>query len=137
MFKSFMENKFFRNCKLFNKFNVFVLINLFDYGYLISRIVFYEDYFNLETVKIFDFKSISRFIILLGMWYYFTDLELPEGNSSSIIISRPVEDNEAESLIANQIDAVNQDDELISEVTIINSESLDEVISNYEANTQN
>jgi len=71
------------------------------------------------------------------MWYYFTDLELPEGNSSSIIISRPVEDNEAESLIANQIDAVNQDDELISEVTIINSESLDEVISNYEANTQN
>ncbi|MBT3456493.1 MAG: hypothetical protein HOF63_06300 [Thiotrichales bacterium] len=77
------------------------------------------------------------FIILLGMWYYFKDLELPEGNSSSIIISRPVEDNEAESLIANQIDAVNQDDELISEVTIINSESLDEVISNYEANTQN
>jgi hypothetical protein len=71
------------------------------------------------------------------MWYYFKDLELPEGNSSSIIISRPVEDNEAESLIANQIDAVNQDDELISEVTIINSESLDEVISNYEANTQN
>ena len=61
------------------------------------------------------------FIILLGMWYYFKDLELPEGNSSSIIISRPVEDNEAESLIANQIDAVNQDDELISEVTIINS----------------
>ena len=77
------------------------------------------------------------FIIFLGMWYYFKDLELPEGNSSSIIISRPVEDNEAESLIANQIDAVNQDDELISEVTIINSESLDEVISNYEANTQN
>jgi len=77
------------------------------------------------------------FIILLGMWYYFNDLELPEGNSSSIIISRPVKDNEAESLIANQIDAVNQDDELISEVTIINSESLDEVISNYEANTQN
>ena len=77
------------------------------------------------------------FIILLGMWYYFKDLELPEGNSSSIIISRPVEDNEAESLIANQIDAVNQDDELISEVTINNSESLDEVISNYEANTQN
>ena len=77
------------------------------------------------------------FIILLGMWYYFKDLELPEGNSSSIIISRPVEDNAAESLIANQIDAVNQDDELISEVTIINSESLDEVISNYEANTQN
>ncbi len=77
------------------------------------------------------------FIILLGMWYYFKDIELPEGNSSSIIISRPVEDNEAESLIANQIDAVNQDDELISEVTIINSESLDEVISNYEANTQN
>ena len=77
------------------------------------------------------------FIILLGMWYYFTDLELPEGNSSSIIISRPVEDNEAESLIANQIDVVNQDDGLISEVTINNSESLDEVISNYEANTQN
>ena len=32
---------------------------------------------------------------------------------------------------------VNQVDESISETTINNSESLDEVISNYEANTQN
>ena len=71
------------------------------------------------------------------MWYYFQDLELSEGNSSSIIISRPIEDSEPVSLIKNQLDSVNQVDESISETTINNSESLDEVISNYEANTQN
>ena len=71
------------------------------------------------------------------MWYYFQDLELPEGNSSSIIISRPAEDNEVVSLIENQLDIVNQVDESSSEVTINNGENLDEIISNYEANTQN
>ncbi|MDP0595544.1 MAG: hypothetical protein MUQ19_02460, partial [Candidatus Thioglobus sp.] len=65
------------------------------------------------------------------------DLELSEGNSSSIIISRPIEDSEPVSLIKNQLGSVNQVDESISETTINNSESLDEVISNYEANTQN
>ena len=77
------------------------------------------------------------FIILLGMWYYFQDLEIPKGDSSSIIISRPVEDNGAVSLIENQLDIVNQVDESSSEVTINNGENLDEIISNYEANTQN
>jgi hypothetical protein len=77
------------------------------------------------------------FIILLGVWYYLQDLELPEGSSSSIVISRPVEDNEPGSLIKNQSDEVNQVDESVSEIMINNSESLDEVISNYEANTQN
>jgi hypothetical protein len=71
------------------------------------------------------------------MWYYFQDLELSEGSSSSIIISRPIEDSEPVSLIKNQLGSVNQVDESISETTINNSESLDEVISNYEANTQN
>ena len=71
------------------------------------------------------------------MWYYFQDLELSEGGSSSIIISRPIEDSEPVSLIKNQLDSVNQVDESISETTINNSENLDEVISNYEANTQN
>ena len=71
------------------------------------------------------------------MWYYFQDLELSEGNSSSIIISRPIEDSEPVSLLKNQLGSVNQVDESISETTINNSESLDEVISNYEANTQN
>ena len=65
-------------------FNVFDLINLFDYGYLISRIVFYEDYFNLETVKIFDFKTISRFIILLGIIVLF---KLPKTDDKENIIS--------------------------------------------------
>ena len=83
------------------------------------------------------FWVILLFIILLGVWYYFQDLELPEGGSSSIVISRPVEDNEPGSLIKNQSDEVNQVDESVSEITINNSESLDEVISNYEANTQN
>ena len=71
------------------------------------------------------------------MWYYFQDLELSEGSSSSIIISRPIVDSEPVSLIENQLGSVNQVDESISETTINNSESLDEVISNYEANTQN
>ncbi len=83
------------------------------------------------------FWVVLLFIILLGVWYYFQDLELPEGGSSSIVISRPVEDNEPGSLIKNQSDEVNQVDESVSEITINNSESLDEVISNYEANTQN
>ena len=84
------------------------------------------------------FWVVLLFIILLGMWYYFQDLELSEGSSSSIIISRPIEDSEPVSLIKNQLGSVNQvDDESISETTINNSESLDEVISNYEANTQN
>ena len=83
------------------------------------------------------FWVVLVFIILLGMWYYFQDLELSEGSSSSIIISKPVEDNEPISLIKNQLGSVNQVDESISETTINNSESLDEVISNYEANTQN
>ena len=83
------------------------------------------------------FWVVLLFIILLGVWYYFQDLELPEGGSSSIVISRPVEDNEAGYLIKNQSDEVNQVDESVSEIMINNSESLDEVISNYEANTQN
>ena len=83
------------------------------------------------------FWVVLLFIILLGVWYYFQDLELPDGGSSSIVISRPVEDNEPGSLIKNQSDEVNQVDESVSEITINNSESLDEVISNYEANTQN
>jgi len=83
------------------------------------------------------FWVVLLFIILIGVWYYFQDLELSEGGSSSIVISRPVEDNEPGSLIKNQSDEVNQVDESVSEITINNSESLDEVISNYEANTQN
>ena len=83
------------------------------------------------------FWVVLLFIILLGMWYYFQDLELSEGSSSSIIISRPIKDSEPVSLLKNQLGSVNQVDESISETTINNSESLDEVISNYEANTQN
>ena len=83
------------------------------------------------------FWVVLLFIILLGMWYYFQDLELSEGNSSSIIISRPIEDSEPVSLIKNQLGTVNQVEESISETTINNSENLDEVISNYEASTQN
>ncbi len=83
------------------------------------------------------FWVVLLFIILSGILYYFQGLELTSGSSSSIIISRPVEDNEPESLIANQLNAVNQVDESISKITVNKSESLDEVVSNYEANTQN
>ena len=83
------------------------------------------------------FWVVLLFIILLGMWYYFQDLELSEGSSSSIIISRPIEDSEPVSLLKNQLGSVNQVEEPMSVTTLNNSESLDEVISNYEANTQN
>ena len=50
------------------------------------------------------FWVVLLFIILVGVWYYFQDLELSEGSSSTIIISRPIVDSEPVSLIKNQLD---------------------------------
>ena len=66
------------------------------------------------------------------MWYYFQEEEITESKTNSIIISQPSLDDVSESIIVeNSGDAISLDE--INEVT----ENLDEVISTYEASTQN
>ena len=66
------------------------------------------------------------------MWYYFQGEEVTESKTNSIIISQPSLDDVSESIIVeNSGDAISPDE--INEVT----ENLDEVISTYEASTQN
>jgi len=66
------------------------------------------------------------------MWYYFQGEEVTESKTNSIIISQPSLDDVSESIIVeNSDDAISPDE--INEVT----ENLDEVISTYEASTQN
>jgi len=66
------------------------------------------------------------------MWYYFQGEEVAESKTNSIIISQPSLDDFSESIIVENIDdAISLDK--INEAT----ENLDEVISTYEASTQN
>ena len=66
------------------------------------------------------------------MWYYFQGEEVTESKTNSIIISQPSLDDVSESIIVENIDdAISLDK--INEAT----ENLDEVISTYEASTQN
>ena len=66
------------------------------------------------------------------MWYYFQGEEVTESKTNSIIISQPSLDDFSESIIVENIDdAISLDK--INEAT----ENLDEVISTYEASTQN
>jgi len=66
------------------------------------------------------------------MWYYFQEEEITESKTNSIIISQPSLDDVSESIIVeNSGDAISPDE--INDAT----ESLDEVISTYEASTQN
>ena len=66
------------------------------------------------------------------MWYYFQGEEITESKTNSIIISQPSLDDVSESIIMENSDDVISPDE-INEAT----ENLDEVISTYEASTQN
>ena len=69
---------------------------------------------------------------LIGMWYYLQDLDLSQSKSSTIIISQPSE------YVEEEKKAVKDTNESITPKLIeSNEESLDEVVSNYEANTQN
>ena len=69
---------------------------------------------------------------LIGMWYYLQDLDLNQSKSSTIIISQPSE------YVEEEKKAVKDTNESITPKLIeSNEESLDEVVSNYEANTQN
>jgi len=71
-------------------------------------------------------------LVLGGLWYYFQDLDFSQNKSSSIIISQPTEYVESEDEVIEDTD-----ESIKYKVIESNEESLDEVVSNYEANTQN
>ncbi len=71
-------------------------------------------------------------LTLIGVWYYLQSLDFSQSKSSSIIISKPSE------FVENENKVVEDTKEVITPKVIeSNEESLDEVVSNYEANTQN
>ena len=72
------------------------------------------------------------FLIICGIWYYFQDIKIGENKSSSIIISQP--DN-FEERIETVVDNIEQP--ISSPILEKETERLDEIISTYEANTQN
>ena len=71
-------------------------------------------------------------LALIGMWYYLQDLDLSQSKSNTIIISQPSEYVEEEKKAVEDIN-----ESIAPKLIESNGESLDEVVSNYEANTQN
>ena len=72
------------------------------------------------------------FLIFATIWYYFQGEKNTESKSNSIIISQPSLDVESEDIVFENNDDVISPDEIKEE-----AENLDEVISAYEASTQN
>ena len=70
-------------------------------------------------------------LALIGMWYYLQDLDLSQSKSSIIIISQPSKYVEEEKTVKDTSEST------APKLIESNEESLDEVVSNYEANTQN
>ena len=71
-------------------------------------------------------------LVLGGLWYYFQGLDFNQSKSSSIVISQPAE------YVESEVAVIEDTDEPITHKLIGNNEeSLDEVVSKYEANTQN
>ena len=70
-------------------------------------------------------------LALIGMWYYLQDLDLSQSKSSTIIISQPSKYVEEEKTVKDTSEST------APKLIESNEESLDEVVSNYEANTQN
>ena len=70
-------------------------------------------------------------LALIGMWYYLQDLDLSQSKSSTIIISQPSKYVEEEKTVKDTSEPT------APKIIESNEESLDEVVSNYEANTQN
>ena len=70
--------------------------------------------------------------VLGGMWYYFQGLDFSQSKSSSIIISQPTDYMESEVVVIEDTD-----EPITHKVIDSNEEFVDEVVSNYEANTQN
>ena len=85
--------------------------------------------------KRFKLKLFLLFLLIsifLGIWYYFEDVEIGGTRPASIIISEPNNFENSEESITENIEEVS------STLVIDNNiESLDEVIKNYEASTQN
>ena len=71
-------------------------------------------------------------LALIGMWYYLQDLDLSQSKSNTIIISQPSEYVEEEKKADEDTN-----ESIVLKLIESNEESLDEVVSNYEANTQN
>ena len=92
------------------------------------------DYYPKKKKRILG-KLIWLFLFILvlgGMWYYFQGLDFSQSKSSSIIISQPTDYMESE------VAVIEDTDEPITHKLIESyEENLDEVVSNYEANTQN
>ena len=72
------------------------------------------------------------FLIFGAIWYYFQGKDATESKTNSIIISQPSLDDASEKVIVENTNDLISPDE-INEST----ENLDEVISTYEASTQN
>ena len=72
------------------------------------------------------------FLALISLWYYLQNLDLSESKSSTIIISQPSEYVEDEKKVVED-----SNEPIAPKLIESNVESLDEVVSNYEANTQN
>ena len=72
------------------------------------------------------------FLIFGAMWYYFQGEDTNKSKSNSIIISQPILDEES-----TNIEVDNSDDVISPDEAQETMESLDEVISTYEASTQN
>jgi len=92
------------------------------------------DYYPKKKKRIFG-KLVWLLLFLfalIGLWYYLLSLDFSQSKSSSIIISQPSE------YVENEIKVVEDTKETMTPKVIeSNEESLDEVVSNYEANTQN
>ena len=71
-------------------------------------------------------------LALISLWYYLQNLDLNESKSSTIIISQPPEYVEDEKKVVED-----SNEPIAPKLIESNVESLDEVVSNYEANTQN
>ena len=72
------------------------------------------------------------FLIFVTIWYYFQRENNTVSKSNSIIISQPSLDVESEDIVFENNDDVISPDEIKEE-----AENLDEVITTYEASTQN
>jgi len=85
-----------------------------------------------KRLKLKLFLLLLLILIFLGIWYYFKDIEIGGTRSTSIIISEPSNFESSEVSVAEDIEEPS-----LAPVIDKNTETLDEAIKTYEANTQN
>ena len=85
-----------------------------------------------KNSKLKFFLIFLLILILLGIWYYFEDVEISDAQLTSIVISKPSNFESSEESITEDIEEV-----LSTPIIDNNTESLDEAIKTYEASTQN